>query len=319
MLKRWKSFYRKKETCHSELRKSLETLGLKECIVNVAPAKYLYKVELLRIAFNLLMRDVLPFIDALGMNPKQITKYKASSPELERGSFGLLQQLWKRTPKSDTHRRRDFCLALRNIGYEGLARSVYLDYEPSQSELNSTVSVLWNAERLQICTRLELGEDDQAACLGTEGQVNLVEVVRRWTHQIRPVPYHYRREIGTCLRAAGRQDVADQILAGRKGKMQADENVLRNICRRLEADKINNLCKLLDLKRGKSLEENIISVIKGINKWINDFDPSSWKSKLAVTQLKLKHRKKINNNMFYLGCHELAEEIMHLENGILSE
>ena len=101
--------------------------------------------------------------------------------------------------------------------------------------------------------------------------------------------------------------------------MEADENVLRNICRRLEADKINNLCKLLDLKRGQSLEENVTSVIKGVNKWINDFDPTSKKSKLPGSQHNLKHRKNINSNMFYLGCHELAEEIMHLVNGLLSE
>lgn len=101
--------------------------------------------------------------------------------------------------------------------------------------------------------------------------------------------------------------------------MEADENVLRNICGRLEADQITNLCKLLDLKRGQSREESITCVINWVIRWINKFDQSSKKPKLRGSRHKVQHRKNISNNIFVLGCHELAEEIMHLENGMLSE
>lgn len=86
----------------------------------------MYKAELVRVAFNILMRDVCPVIEALGIDPRKVKKYRRRVPGVDKGSLGLLLQLCKGTNKSEAYHRLDFCLVLTKLGYVDVARSTYL-------------------------------------------------------------------------------------------------------------------------------------------------------------------------------------------------
>lgn len=90
-----------------------------ECIVNKTPRKHMYKAELVRVALNILMTDVYPVIEALGIDQKKFRRYIRRVPLLDKGSFGLLLQL------CEGKKRKKFCLILTKLGYIDVARSTY--------------------------------------------------------------------------------------------------------------------------------------------------------------------------------------------------
>ncbi|XP_030834592.1 uncharacterized protein LOC115921342 [Strongylocentrotus purpuratus] len=108
------------------LRKALHAMELSGCIVDHLPAKHVDQAELVRLAWTLFSIDVWPLATLLDID---INKGKTVGEPQMRGTVHLLNQLLEKSKGLDEHRRRDFCIAIRNLGYLDVARSGYFGKE----------------------------------------------------------------------------------------------------------------------------------------------------------------------------------------------
>ena len=79
----------------------------------------MYKSELINLAYDLIMQDISPFADALGIDKAKLAKYrkKFEIKNVEKGTFYLLKQLRESMKAPFTAERTPFCIALRKAGY----------------------------------------------------------------------------------------------------------------------------------------------------------------------------------------------------------
>ena len=81
--------------------------------------KYVYKSELINLAYDLIMQDIRPFAEALGINEAKLAECRKDF-EIEnvgKGTFYLLTQLRESMKAPFTAERTPFCIALRKAGY----------------------------------------------------------------------------------------------------------------------------------------------------------------------------------------------------------
>ncbi|XP_063959294.1 uncharacterized protein LOC135154971 [Lytechinus pictus] len=308
-LKLWRNNHKEKK-CRKSLRSALKHVGLEECIVNKTPREKVYEVEIVRAAFHILMRDVYPVIEELGIDRKTIPKYMRQCPVIGKGSLDLLFKICEGKDKSKSYNRLDFCVKLTNMGYVDVARSIYLDHEMSISELASIASVLHRRDQAKfepLIHKLDLRPDELPEDHGAQFETYCLEVLRTWKEKIRPVPYHYRRHIVEGLQAVECSDLADEVLTGLYRHEYPDEDVIEDICSRLDDGQIRNLLRILKLKPDHD-EQDRKKINKMIVRWAD-----KWMRKYDSSAISFKERRSVNDELVRAGFYELAHEIMVLE------
>eukprot|EP00057_Strongylocentrotus_purpuratus_P007087 XP_011661561.1 PREDICTED: uncharacterized protein LOC100893097 [Strongylocentrotus purpuratus] len=109
-----------------KLREALSSMELSGCIVDRLPAKHVYQAELVRLAWTTFYIDVWPLATLLKMD--MVKEKTVGEPHME-GTIHLLKQQMEELTGLVMNRRRDFCFAIRNLGYFDVARSGYLGKE----------------------------------------------------------------------------------------------------------------------------------------------------------------------------------------------
>lgn len=94
-------------------------------------------------------------------------------------------------------------------------------YDASISELCNLTTDLSEDEIVKLVKHLDLEKDVQ----GTTGPYDNVKLMTIWRNQLRLQPFHFRFELASGLRAAGRTDIANRILAGMQHYKQSAHNV----------------------------------------------------------------------------------------------
>lgn len=98
-------------------------------------------------------------------------------------------------------------------------------YDASISELCNFTTNLSEGEILKLVKHLGLEKDVLSVFQGTTCPYDNVKLMTIWRNQLRLQPLHFRFELASGLRAAGRTDIANRILAGMQHYKQSAHNV----------------------------------------------------------------------------------------------
>ncbi|XP_030834004.1 uncharacterized protein LOC100893097 isoform X2 [Strongylocentrotus purpuratus] len=292
-----------------KLREALSSMELSGCIVDRLPAKHVYQAELVRLAWTTFYIDVWPLATLLKMD--MVKEKTVGEPHME-GTIHLLKQQMEELTGLVMNRRRDFCFAIRNLGYFDVARSGYLGYDASISELCNLTTDLSEDEIVKLVKHFGLEKDVLSGFQGTTGPYDDVKLMTIWRNQLRLQPLHFRFELASGLRAAGRTDIANRILAGGHHTTEVDSSVVERICNSLEGDELERLREHLGLKAQDDQNTTTATLVtEWVRNWLKEFDKLS--PKQLITD-KLKSRGNRIDNLFRAGFVELAEEVMLLDN-----
>eukprot|EP00057_Strongylocentrotus_purpuratus_P010867 XP_011665341.1 PREDICTED: uncharacterized protein LOC105438791 [Strongylocentrotus purpuratus] len=244
-LKEWRDsqdMEKRRET----LRKTLHDMKLPGCIVNRRPPQHVYKAEMVRLAFSMLCTDVGPLAALLDMD----TSKGKIVREPQKGTVGMLLQLLEGSRNSGTNRRRDFCVAIRDLGYLDVARLAYFDYDESLSVLYNVTSNLSQQEMEMLMKHLD--SDRAVLSIGPAREqsgwtYDNLTLMKRWRNQFRPEPFHHSSKLVHGLRAIGRTGIADEVIGGLYQMMKMSLAVGIHICNSLEDDQLHRLYEHLGL------------------------------------------------------------------------
>eukprot|EP00057_Strongylocentrotus_purpuratus_P010070 XP_011664544.1 PREDICTED: uncharacterized protein LOC105438440 [Strongylocentrotus purpuratus] len=296
------------------LREALNAMELPGSILDRLPAEHVYQAELVRLAWKIFYIDVWPLTTLLDMDTNN---EKSFGEQQTKGTVHLLIQLLEKSKGLDKHRRRDFCVAIRNLGYFDVARSGYFGYDASLSELCNMTSGLSEDDMVRLVDRLGLEKDVLSVCRGTTEAYDNFKLMKIWRNQLRLQPLHFRLELALGLRAVGRTNIASRILAGGYHTTEVGSRVVESICSSLEDDQLKMLCEHLTLKdqNDQSPTTDTATVVtEWVRNWLEEFDKFSV-MKIIMDKIDLR-RKKIDN-LFSAGFVILAEEVMLLEMSII--
>eukprot|EP00057_Strongylocentrotus_purpuratus_P016417 XP_011670891.1 PREDICTED: uncharacterized protein LOC105441470 [Strongylocentrotus purpuratus] len=243
-LKEWRNKC-KTEKRRKTLREALYAMELSGSIVDQLPAKHVYQAELVRLAWIMFSTDVWPLTTLLDMD---MNNEKSVGDQQMKGTVHLLIQLLEKSKGLHEHRRRDFCVAIRNLGYLDVARSGYFGYDASLSELCNLTSGLSEDEIVKFVHHLGLEKDVLSVCQGPTGAYDNLKLMKIWRNQLRLQPLHFRFELALGLRTVGRTNIASGIIAGRHHTTEVDSTVVESICNNLNEDQLERLRQHLRLK-----------------------------------------------------------------------
>ncbi|XP_063960186.1 uncharacterized protein LOC129267154 [Lytechinus pictus] len=298
----------KKDNRRHILWKALTSSELSGCIVQQLPSEHVYKPEILRLAWSMFFIDVLPLANLLEMN------FNSKNSKLK-GTLTLLRKLFEKSKTLDSVCRRDFSVAIRNLGYLDVARSAYIGYDASLSELCNMVSGLSKDEILKLMDNLELEKDILSVCKGTTGEYDIVRPMEIWKRQHSLEPFHYRLKLAFGLRAAGKTEIARKIIAGSYGMVAVNPDVLKSICNGMGHGHLERLVDHLGLNvKGDNTVDTLALVIQWATGWFSKIDNSSFFESLKDKFLnEVKSRKEYIDNLYKAGFVGIAEELMLLE------
>ncbi|XP_063959682.1 uncharacterized protein LOC129267146 [Lytechinus pictus] len=300
----------KKDNRRDILWKALTSSELSGCIVQRLPSEYVYQPEMLHLAWSTFLTDVLPLANLLNMN---INKRDSQL----KGTAELFLQLLKKSHTLDSVRRRDFSIAIRNLGCLDIARSVYFGYDASLSELCNMVSGLLEDEIVKLMDNLELERDALSVCKGTTGEYDIVRLMEIWKGRHSSGPFDYRLKLALGLRAAGKTEVARKIIAGIgiSDMVTVNPDVVKRICDGIGNGQLGRLAEHLGLNaKGDNQVDTSALVIQWATEWFSKADRSSlFESFKGTFTNEEKSRKKEIDNLFKAGFGRLAEELMLLE------
>ncbi|XP_041469956.1 uncharacterized protein LOC121419570 [Lytechinus variegatus] len=287
----------KKDNRRDILWKALTSSELSGCIVQELHAEHVYQPEILRLARNMFLSDVLPLANLLDMNINR------RDSQLK-GTAKLFLQLLKKSHKLDSVRRRDFSIAIRNLGCLDIARSAYFGYDASLSELCNMVSGLLEDEIVKLMDNLELERDALSVCKGTTGEYDIVRLMEIWKRQHSSGPFHYRLKLAFGLRAAGKTEIARKIIAGDYGTVAVNPDVVKSICNGMGNGQLERLAEHLGLNaNGNNPGDTSALVIQWAAGWY----------KIKKKLFEVKSRKEYIDNLYKAGFVKFAEELMLLE------
>eukprot|EP00057_Strongylocentrotus_purpuratus_P024827 XP_011679301.1 PREDICTED: uncharacterized protein LOC105445455 [Strongylocentrotus purpuratus] len=311
-LKEWRNS-QGMEKRRENLRKTLHDMKLSGCVVDRRPPQHVYRAEMVRLAFTMLYTDVRPLAELLNMD----TSKGKIVREPQKGTVGLLLQLLEKSRDSGTHRRRDFCVAIRDLGYLDVARLAYFDYDESLSVLYNVTSKLSQQEMEMLMKHLD--SDKAVLSIGrvrtrSAGTYDNLMLMKRWRDQFRLEPFHHSSKLVHGLRAIGRTGLAEEVLGGLNQHMQMSGAVAIHICNSLDDDQLQRLCVHLRLRTTKRQEDRTTTstaVVEWMQNCVKHFDKIPALNKIVKN--KFDFRKHENNELFKAGFSELAEEIMLLQ------
>ncbi|XP_041473190.1 uncharacterized protein LOC121422306 [Lytechinus variegatus] len=254
------------------------------------------------------MGDILPLMTSLSIKPSKIMCHMRIPPALyqRRCTVGLLQDIMMSSFLKKERNRKDFCGELRKNGFLRAARSTFLDYGMSLSELMSIMSCIGDDEMKQVSEHIDLSEEDVKRCQDEEGNTDRLKLMKLWRQQIRPVSYHFRLEIGVILRKAGIKSLREKVLSGYFRTRKPHPLVVQDICTNISGEKMAILCGLLELEKKRNRSELNSCIYGWLNDWMEASDP---KNEIGMT-----NRRDFNDTLFRNGFYQLAVEIMALEN-----
>ncbi|XP_041474463.1 uncharacterized protein LOC121423209 [Lytechinus variegatus] len=302
-----------KNDVRDTLRNALREISFGECIVGKAAQKSVYQVELADVAFNLVMKDVLPLIKDLSLKQEKVRKYVNPKPAENKGILCLVLSFAK--DQYTGMERNRMCEVLKNVGLIDVARSLHLDYELTLTELINIASHITNDKMDCFLKHLGFMEEELKGCLDEKGDIDRVKTMVLWKQHIYPVwpvyYYPYRNKLAAALRAAEQEELVNEVLSGRHQSKKPHPVALHNIFSRLNDEMISKLAGLLQAGTpgNRDIDNTVSRLTNWVTEWMDKFDPND----TGFLSNPMKERKKMNDMLFTNGFYELAKEIMLLE------
>eukprot|EP00057_Strongylocentrotus_purpuratus_P019494 XP_011673968.1 PREDICTED: uncharacterized protein LOC105442962 [Strongylocentrotus purpuratus] len=325
-----------KQNWREKLRKKVKSAELKGLIPYTLESN-LYLCELLDVAFRLLLGDVYPLAEALGISGERLKKYKVDyTPDhLTRGTTAALIK-FSETNKNDKGKVRE---ALFNSGYRDLALLLQYGHETCLADEFAVASKSGgNKENLaKISSNLGISDMDT------------VTVLREWKAMVHPASYNHRTSLADAVFPVLGVDVALAIISGkyREDGCESSE-VIRTIISGIESFELSLIQKIIGVTNPKKLQDEqvttqsqgtellgdirevrtdnrrhykpaialMISQILGVK--ITDHSAASsisqvletWEEKIRKKPLKKDDRRELSDKLLRAGFKQFAFEIM---------
>ncbi|XP_030851435.1 uncharacterized protein LOC115928430 [Strongylocentrotus purpuratus] len=228
---------------------------------------YIYKAELVDMAFHLLMHDLYPIAKQLGINATKLVSYRpAFDPShLEIGTIKLLIDPFEPFESTkDEDKRVIFSRKIANH-YTDISITGILEYDMSYGELCSiSEAINQNLEEpadqeatsgmLQgpgisesLQNVLQLTAQDIAEHLDTPHPLTAYALLKMWKEKPRPSVFNYRAALAHEIRRNMMPDLADEIAAGKYMKKRTSLAFIEDMVSGLNQDQLSYLVKLLKL------------------------------------------------------------------------
>ncbi|XP_041470088.1 uncharacterized protein LOC121419694 [Lytechinus variegatus] len=202
-----------KANCREKLLAKLKHIG-KEGLVPLESKEGLYHVELVDIAFRLLMTDVYPLARALGISEDKLRSYRRlylTPSNMSRGTIGVLKNMC-RNDETTRSMRRELCDILKH-GFPEISLLLKYGYELSQADLYdvSFGEGSKEANRTKIREKLEINSK----------VTNTMDMLKYWRSLVKCPTYNWRKALAEAVYPVLEKEVALGILTGdirRSGK-----------------------------------------------------------------------------------------------------
>eukprot|EP00057_Strongylocentrotus_purpuratus_P012875 XP_011667349.1 PREDICTED: uncharacterized protein LOC105439725 [Strongylocentrotus purpuratus] len=195
------------------LRKTLRQLLEKEhphyaCLLAKKKPFKIFNVELIDLAFRLIMADVYPFAKALNISDQVLNLFRGDlgPHNLTQGTAYILKQV-------SIDNRVKMVMPLRQAGYSEEARSLYFGFEISIGdviEVENRVDTAQLAKQLGISDDLQSTEPDNQVKDDTLHQSGLL----RWRDTVRSSTFNHRLVLADALFSMGKEQLALDMISG---------------------------------------------------------------------------------------------------------
>eukprot|EP00057_Strongylocentrotus_purpuratus_P016874 XP_011671348.1 PREDICTED: uncharacterized protein LOC105441678 [Strongylocentrotus purpuratus] len=255
-----------------------------ERLVPLTLESKVYLCELLDVAFRLLLDDVYPLAEALGISGERLKKYRVDyTPDhLNEGTTAALMKF----SKTHNNDRKELCEALSKAGYRDIAQVLEYGHETSF------------ADEFAVASRARVDEDVLVKIsrnLGMSHTNNTETVLRDWKTMVHPPSYNQRTCLADAVFPVLGAKVADDILSGESGKTEAD------IVRAYKSAIPPMITQILGVTVAKSCsaQESYIKTVL-----------ETWEEKIRKKPLSKDERRELSDYLLRAGFNQFAFEIM---------
>eukprot|EP00057_Strongylocentrotus_purpuratus_P016091 XP_011670565.1 PREDICTED: uncharacterized protein LOC105441279 [Strongylocentrotus purpuratus] len=168
----------------------------------------IFNVELIDLAFRLIMADVYPFAKALNISDRVLTHYKRNlgPHNLTQGTVKIMQQV-------NTDDRLKMVKALKQAGYSEEAMALYFGFEIG---LGDMVEVENRVDKAQLAKQLGVSDDVQSTGPDNQGKDDTLHqsVLLRWRDTVRSSTFNHRLVLADALFRMEEEQLALDIISG---------------------------------------------------------------------------------------------------------
>eukprot|EP00057_Strongylocentrotus_purpuratus_P028726 XP_011683200.1 PREDICTED: uncharacterized protein LOC105447156 [Strongylocentrotus purpuratus] len=233
-----------KQKWRDKLRKKLKSAELKGLVPYTLESK-VYLCELLDVAFRLLLDDVYPLAEALGISGERLKNYRVDyTPDhLNEGTTAALMKFSK-TRNND---RKEVCEALSKAGYRDIAQVLEYGHKTSL------------ADEFAVASRARVDKDVLVKIsrnLGMSHTSNTETVLRDWKAMVHPPSYNKRTCLADAVFPVLGAEVADAILSGQYREDGSESSaVIQTISTAIESFELSLVKNILGRKDPKKLQD----------------------------------------------------------------
>eukprot|EP00057_Strongylocentrotus_purpuratus_P019221 XP_011673695.1 PREDICTED: uncharacterized protein LOC105442815 [Strongylocentrotus purpuratus] len=171
------------------------------------PAEDIFNVELIDLAFRLIMADVYPFAIALNISDQVLTSYRRNigSHKLTPDTVKIMKQVY-------TDDRFKLVRALKQAGYSEEARALHFGFEISFGDV---VEVQNRVDKVQLAKQLGVSDDVQSTEPDSQGKDDTLHqsVLLRWRDTVRSSTFNHRLVLADALFRMDEEQLALDIIS----------------------------------------------------------------------------------------------------------
>ncbi|XP_041469933.1 uncharacterized protein LOC121419543 [Lytechinus variegatus] len=263
------------------------------CLLAKGKEYNIYDVELVELAYRLVLSDVYPFAKALDISDEELTRYKHKlGPKIIQHGTGKLLFEMKSTGKG-YEERLGMVHDLKVAGYLEEAKSIVFGFEIGLADEAEIEEKRINPAELAK----ELGVSDDSKPVGPdEREESCQSVLQRWRNIVSPSSFNHRMVLADALHNLGEKELALGIISGKFRNNVINSRVSEMLGKTIPPDKVDKLTRVL----GKELKKDL-NPYDIITAWVTEKKFFGFREKSPIL---------LSNELLKAGFYPFAHEIM---------
>ncbi|XP_063959822.1 uncharacterized protein LOC129267046 [Lytechinus pictus] len=292
-----KQLVQDKQTPRNILRQYLqEETPRYACLLAKGRDDKIFDVELVELAYRLVLSDVYPFAKALNISDEELTRYKHKlGPKIIQQGTGKLLLEMKHADGSATGIEERLVMVndLKQAGYLKEAKTIVFGFEISLADQAKIEEKRIDPAKLAK----ELGVSDDAKPMDPdEREESCQSVLQRWRNIVRPTSFNHRIVLADALHNLGEKELALDIISGKFRKNVINSRVSKMLAQTISDGEVDKLALVLGKKLKKDLTPYDV-----INAWVTENKYFGFLQKSPIT---------LSNELLKAGFYPFAHEIM---------
>ncbi|XP_041469928.1 uncharacterized protein LOC121419539 [Lytechinus variegatus] len=264
------------------------------CLLPKGKEYKIYDVELVELAYRLVLSDVYPFAKALDIGDEVLTRYKHKlGPKIiQHGTRTLLFEVKSSTDKGYDE-RLEIASALKVAGYLEEAKSIVFGFEIGLADEAEIEEKRVDPAKLAK----ELGVSDDSKPVGPDDREESCQsVLQRWRNIVRPSSFNHRMVLADALHNLGEKELALGIISGKFRNNVINSRVSKMLAKTILPEEVDKLNRVL----GKELKKDL-NPYDIITAWVTEKKFWGFFEKSPIL---------LSNELLKAGFYPFAQEIM---------